>query len=653
MVRFNGKDAPIPHGLDERLFMNMFQAMDAAIIFTPGSKPISNAKFDALMPGWAKVFKTGQNIDEVQNYFQGITVNPDEQLKAIVELRKTRETQEAIIRFKTGQIYSSRGFTFTFDDKKDDFAELWVLSNITDLETQSKLLNSVFEMITDPAILFLPDIPPIGNKAYSAAFPGWEKIYRFGQNMDVEIQRFWKNLLVNVEEITAQVKRLRKTHETQEEIWHFKTGIKILFKATIVEFGAGRYAELWISRDVTKLYDAIDRANDANHAKSRFLANMSHEIRTPMNAIIGMTMLAQQSNDITRIKSFLEQSEKAEQRLLMLINDILDMGKIESGKLQIAESELNYAKMIDDVVNVVAENALEKHIKIKIVYNMPITHLMWVDELRLSQVVLNLLSNAVKFTPEGGKITLFSEIINETHLRFSCTDTGIGISKEIMQKLFNSFEQADKSITRQYGGSGLGLALSKQIVELMGGDITVKSMPGRGSTFSFEIPIEWRGKIPPENTDNKALLESGQSEAIFADKNILLAEDIAVNRMIVSMLLEKTLCHIDEAENGQIAVEMAKNGKYDLILMDMQMPVMDGLTATREIRKFNKDVPIIAMTANAFKEDAERCIEAGMNDHIAKPINRKTFFARIGEILLSRLPFTLIFSSLVMICETI
>jgi signal transduction histidine kinase/ActR/RegA family two-component response regulator len=741
--------------INELLFMNIFQTMDAAVILMPDDTTVANAKFDEVMPGWKDVFYNGQSFESLFNFFNSLTYNPQDHLDTIGRLRDTRKSQETIWHFRTGKTFSTRGFIIE-TDKEDEYGELWVLRDITDVETQYKLFDSIFETMADPAILFLPDRPPIGNSAYSKAFPGWQNVYKFGQNIDNEIKDFWGKYIYNVDECEEQVKKLRETHENQEIIWHFKDGGELLYKATIVDLPNGSYAELWISRDITELsntrrlfneifnvmdpavailedgnliandaydkvfpnweyeynnaltgddekdfawlcgywdsmitnvdehieaikrirsthepqnsiwhfrngkeciqkgywlnlrdmggelwvltdvsnlYDAMRRANDASLAKSMFLSSMSHEIRTPMNAIIGMTSLARKTDDLPKIKRYLEKTEEAGHRLMTLINDVLDMSKIESGKLQISDNEFDYVKMIENAVNVVSDRALDKRIEIKIIYGSPITHYIIADELRVSQVIVNLLSNAVKFTSDCGIIKLSTDIINETTLRISCEDNGIGISKDAMEKLFNSFEQADKSITRQYGGTGLGLAISKQIVELMGGSIEVESEEGAGSTFSFTIPISWSEKLCQIDDSDVTTDEDEINNAVFRNKRILLVEDVEVNRMIVAAMLEETGCIIDEAENGQIAVNMAKNAAYNLILMDMQMPVMDGLTATREIRSFNKDVPIIAMTANAFKEDAEACIAAGMNAHVAKPIDGDAFMALLTDYL--------------------
>jgi signal transduction histidine kinase/PAS domain-containing protein len=740
---------------NERLFMNIFQTMDAAVILMPDSEPIGNSKFDEVLPGWKDVFYHGQNIETLCAFYEKLTYNFQDHLATIEKLRETHESQETIWHFKSGKTYSARGFIME-SDKENEFGELWVLRDITKIEAQNKLFENIFEAMPDPAILFLPDRPPIGNSAHSRALPGWQELYATGQVIDEDIREFWGKYVHNVDDCVEQVKRLRETHEEQEVMWHMKDGTEILFKSTIIDFPDGSFAELWISRDITELsntkllfneifnvmdpavaiikdgtliandayydvfpnweyeyknaltgddekdfawlcgywdsmitnvdehieaikrirethepqnsiwhfrngkeciqkgywldlhetdgelwvltdvsnlYDAMRRANDASLAKSMFLSSMSHEIRTPMNAIIGMTSLARKSDDIAKIKRYLEKTEEAGHRLMSLINDVLDMSKIESGKLQISENEFDYVKMVENAVNVVADRALDKRIDIKVIYLTPISRYIISDDLRISQVIVNLLSNAVKFTSDCGEIKLTTETVDENILRISCADNGIGISQDAMDKLFNSFEQADKSITRQYGGTGLGLAICKQIIELMGGTIAVESEVGKGSIFSFTVPISWSEKLRHIDDEDDLVNEDTGKFAVFNHKRILLVEDVEVNRMIVSAMLEETGCIIDEAENGEEAVEMVKNNDYSIVLMDMQMPVMDGLTATREIRKFNKNVPIIAMTANAFKEDAEDCLAAGMDAHVAKPLDVDSFMALLIEYL--------------------
>jgi signal transduction histidine kinase/DNA-binding response OmpR family regulator len=497
----------------------------------------------------------------------------------------------------------------------------------------------------------------------------------------------------------------------------------------------------------TILRESVKKAESASIAKSEFLSRMSHEIRTPMNAIIGMTTLAMKTNDPGKIKTYLDNTNESAHRLLAIINDVLDMSKIESGRLSIAANEFDFTKMCENAINVMAEQAREKRIELKHDYHFRFNRCMYADELRISQVIVNHLSNAVKFTPEGGEVRLDADAEtrgNKHFLTVKVSDTGIGIAPENLDKLFNSFEQADNSITRRFGGTGLGLAICKRIIELLGGSISVKSEVGAGSVFAFEVPFSWGadlsavkdGKtaaniavlvvddeksiteyfeellkmygitadtandgetaiakaadreydivfldwfmpgltgsdvakkireitpsskiimissydwaeishtvrdfgvtdfiskpVPPSDIYSKIVQAVNIStvtgdDTDFSGKRLLLVEDVEMNRMIVNGLLEDSGCIIDEAENGQIAVDLVKEHTYDLVLMDMQMPVMDGLTATREIRAFNTSVPIIAMTANAFKEDADRCIAAGMNGHIAKPLDTDVF----------------------------
>ena len=533
------------------------------------------------------------------------------------------------------------------------------------------------------------------------------------------------------------------------------------------------------------LIEAREAALAGTRAKSDFLSQMSHEIRTPMNAIIGMTKIAEKTEDVSKLRYCLSTINGSSTHLLGLINDILDMSKIEAGKFDLDSVPFNLENALVNICALINEKTEHKN-QTLCVLSSPDMHMYYQgDELRLSQVITNLLSNAVKFTPEGGKITIRAGESEESaegvsRLRFSVSDTGIGMNAEQKEKIFNPFQQADRNITRRFGGTGLGLAISKSIVEKMNGRIWVESEEGKGSSFIFEIEmlrtrapdavpargiyprdmrvlvvendpevrnqlvggiekfgmradsalsgaeaaamaaqnaygaafIEYRlsrdgGPVPGtagldaariladvfdparivvicsflewnkiEETAAKAgishfiskpvfpsslfdsintvagksLLEAAKPDSVpqagsppdFSGLNLLLADDIEINREIFLVILEETRIRIDSAEDGKVAVRKFRENpeKYDLIVMDVQMPEMDGLEATRtiraietELRKQNgaaPEIPIIAMTANVFKEDIEKCLEAGMNDHLKKPIEEATLIEKIA-----------------------
>jgi signal transduction histidine kinase len=516
-------------------------------------------------------------------------------------------------------------------------------------------------------------------------------------------------------------------------------------------------------------------AQNASRAKGEFLSHMSHEIRTPLNAIIGMINVAANTDDIQKIQHCLERAGSASKHLLSIINDILDMSKIEANKFELSCSEFNFEKMLMDITSVTNVRAEEKKLNFVVILNTNVPPFIISDELRFSQVILNLLNNAIKFTPENGKVVLRVEKIDdsgdEITLKTEISDSGIGITEEQQKRLFSSYNQADSSISKNYGGTGLGLVISKQIVELMQGKIWIESKPNKGSSFifttkvkkgidkagmqlsakikkddlrilavddseetrmyfahvmeAFHLPcgiardgnealemirktmdnpynlffvdsqmpgmdgIELTRKIKEITGDRSFVImlsmadwSSIEKEAIsagvkqfipkplfssvlinainecieikpkefsagpdgikeagfnFKEYKILIVEDVEINREIMSAILEETEISIDFAENGTVAVSMFHTHpeKYALILMDVNMPEMDGYEATQQIRTFeaemkkasgydknlHKQIPIIAMTANVFKEDIEKCLSAGMNDHIGKPIS--------------------------------
>jgi len=374
---------------------------------------------------------------------------------------------------------------------------------------------------------------------------------------------------------------------------------------------------------------SIKEATDAGIAKTRFLSNLSHEIRTPMNAIIGMVQIAERSRDIGEIKKCLDQINVSSRHLLGLLNDVLDISKIEEGKLVISDVSFNLKDALDSLLASIRQTAVDKNQELTVNYNVLSTDLFVGDSLRLSQVLINLLSNAIKFTDESGSVKLDIDELSQDNekvlIRFSVMDTGIGISENFLDRLFDPFEQSDNSISRRYGGTGLGLAISQRIVALMGGQIQVESKHDKGSRFSFSI---WLTIDENKSSKDGSAAADQQNETFdFSGSRILVVDDVDVNRDIIYAFLESTGVKLESASNGQEAVDMftaSPADYYDMVLMDVQMPVMDGCTAAGLIRSLNrpdaKTVEIIALTANAFKEDIEQVVAAGMNSHIAKPV---------------------------------
>jgi signal transduction histidine kinase/ActR/RegA family two-component response regulator len=395
------------------------------------------------------------------------------------------------------------------------------------------------------------------------------------------------------------------------------------------------HLESLVEERTAALLIAKEAAEAASRAKSIFLANMSHELRTPMNAIIGMTGLALRHASDPKQKDQLGKVTYASQHLLHVINDILDISKIEAERLTIEHVNFKLGMVLENVVSLVGQRASDKGLRLIIDFPTGLSMQYFIgDPIRLGQILLNLVGNAVKFT-ENGIVNVSCRCIEENtrdaRLRWEIQDTGIGIEPDGLKRLFNAFEQADGSMTRKYGGTGLGLAICKRLVSLMGGEIGVESQVGAGSTFWFTVLLEKVSDKPDTlmtESPRSGESSSGQSAEQrllneFSGTRILLAEDEPINQEVSRCLLEDAGLMVDLAEDGEVAVALAKQNRYALILMDMQMPNLNGIDATRAIRTLPgyEHTPILAMTANAFEEDRQRCIEAGMNEHIGKPVD--------------------------------
>jgi len=385
----------------------------------------------------------------------------------------------------------------------------------------------------------------------------------------------------------------------------------------------------------TDLSNVREKADISNRIKSMFLANISHEIRTPMNGIIGMYNVLKQTELTDVQREYLNIINLSGNNLLTIIDDILDLAKIESNQLELEHNIFSLKKELNQVMNLLKDKAKGKGIELFYKTSPEIPDSLIGDQTRLKQIIINLANNAIKYTKEGSvsiEIELLNLNNNIAELKFSIIDTGIGISHEDKEKLFKAFSQIDSSTTRKYGGTGLGLAISKHLSSLMNGNIGVDSVVGKGSTFWFTAHLDIDSVI---DTPSEIKLTKEPKEQL----SILLVEDNLLNQKFASATLRREGYNIDIAENGKIALEKYKNNKYDLILMDIQMPVMDGIEATREIRiieeknNINDKIKIIAITAYVMEKDRKMCLAAGMDEYLAKPFKPKELIDLIDYVM--------------------
>ncbi|KKL61253.1 hypothetical protein LCGC14_2197160, partial [marine sediment metagenome] len=399
-----------------------------------------------------------------------------------------------------------------------------------------------------------------------------------------------------------------------------------------------------VAQQTRVLRQEKQKADEASQIKSQFLANMSHEVRTPINGIKGLHYLALQQQDWQQARHYIEQADGALSVLLRVLNDVLDFSKMEAGKLDLEILDFDLRMALEEMNSILAVKAQEKGLEYVCSIEAEVPSLLQGDPGRLRQILINLTGNAVKFT-EVGKVRLVARLSDaesdEPKMQFEVVDSGIGMSEEQIAKLFKPFSQADTSTTRKFGGTGLGLAISKRLAEALGGDITVQSTPGEGTTFTVTVRTGPLDGVTLLDDLTGAQISTHSDKGLTAPKTkldcrVLLAEDGPDSQRLISFLLKKAGAEVTVAENGQIAHDLvlaARNEgtSFDVVLMDMQMPVMDGYDATVKLREAGYTDPIIALTANAMSTDRDKCLNTGCDDYLAKPIDREKLLSVVAE----------------------
>ena len=600
-----------------------------------------------MNPAWLSLI--GKKLEDVAGapYKENRFVDVDTDFNPINALKNNVEAKP--FHYKPGDRYFQGTATYLRNKNGDIIGYIIGVNDVTDIvkaqkktEEQRKLLDTI--ITSSPDMIWYKD--GLGN--YLIVNPRYASLVGKNPNelVNSKPEELFPPEMLNIQADNEQKAIITQGPWKTEEHLKFADGhseILDVVRTPLYDSEGKLIGILGVARDVTarveveyelrktqmELEKAVVAANLANESKSEFLARMSHEIRTPMNAIIGMSSIAKRKLNEEpflkeEVKGHVRQIEVSSQHLLGLLNDILDISKIEAGKIELSIEAFDLPRLVSNVSSIIKPRCYEKNIEFKTEI-IGLEHSSFIsDSLRLRQVLINLLGNAVKFTNELGRIefivTQKERLAGRTLFEFKIKDSGIGIAEDDLQKLFRPFEQGNALVTRQYGGTGLGLSISQSIVKMMGGAIKVDTVQNQGSEFYFNIWLE-------ESSQSTEEVQGDVNLEGLRGKRILLVDDVDINRMIVVEMLSSTGVEIDEAEDGSIGVRMFEESPenyYDIILMDIQMPQMDGYQASSHIRTLSrpdaKGIPIIAMTANAFKEDVDRSISFGMNDHLAKPL---------------------------------
>ncbi|MDR0871656.1 MAG: response regulator [Planctomycetaceae bacterium] len=636
--------------LQQNLVKAVYDASeDALFAIIDGILPIANHAYSAFFPNWEEICRYNQPIEELWAFYNQYVFDTDYKMFLIENLRKTRETQTGVIHFRNGKIVHITGRLIKTDFGESGEAELWTLRDITQrveyeqsLEIQQKAMEHISVAIcrvskTGQFIYANRSAAKLLGCAAVDELLG-RNTWDFGpcRNQE-EWNTYWQSIVEQDSIIfNGEICRL--------------DGLS--FTANVhcdhVEYEGKEFAACCI-QDLTEQTKRL-AAEQATGAKSQFLASMSHEIRTPLNGIIGLSdLLLSTSLDSTQLQ-YAELLQTSGRYLLSLINDILDFSKIEAGKLEIECIDFDLPQLLHGVVGMLTPKASEKSIEIRCEFVNKLPKVVIGDPVRLRQVLVNLAGNAIKFTGQGAVRIVVetlrdAEAGGEVQVRFACVDSGIGIPPEGIGKLFKSFSQVESGTTRKYGGTGLGLAICKQLVGLMGGEIGVNSTENVGSEFWFVLPFKkGAAKISPSTNGAGSTAIGISPDANTNSGTILVAEDNKINQIVVGEILKRAGFSYEVVGDGQQAVVAVKRElaqaptvrrKYVVVLMDCQMPVLDGYEATKQIREMETDthIPIIALTANAMKEDAQRCLDAGMDSYCAKPIDPAELVAEIQRML--------------------